>query len=57
MGSTNIKCDIPMYADLYLQGRFNLDDLISSEINIAEINDAYLDLKKGVISRSVFTSF
>ncbi|EMC2290414.1 hypothetical protein VB661_004138 [Salmonella enterica] len=57
MGSTNIKRDIPMYADLYLQGRFNLDDLISREINIAEINDAYLDLKKGVIARSVITSF
>jgi S-(hydroxymethyl)glutathione dehydrogenase/alcohol dehydrogenase len=38
MGSTNIKHDIPMYADLYLRGRFNLDDLISREINIAEIN-------------------
>ena len=36
MGSTNIKHDIPMYADLYLQGRFNLDDLISREININE---------------------
>ena len=38
MGSTNIKHDIPMYADLYLRGRFNLEDLISREINIAETN-------------------
>lgn len=57
MGSTNIKHDIPMYADLYLQGRFNLDDLISREININEINDAYQELKKGVIARSVITCF
>jgi S-(hydroxymethyl)glutathione dehydrogenase/alcohol dehydrogenase len=57
MGSTNIKHDIPMYADLYLQGRFNLDDLISQEINISEINDAYEKLKNGGIARSVITSF
>src|SRR3546814_5440749 len=53
MGSTNIKHDIPMYAQLYLQGRFDLDDLISREINISEINDAYEELKKGAIARSV----
>ncbi|MEN5282489.1 Zn-dependent alcohol dehydrogenase [Serratia marcescens] len=57
MGSTNIKHDIPMYANLYLQGRFNLDDLISKEINIAEINDAYEALKSGTIARSIITSF
>lgn len=57
MGSTNIKHDIPMYADLYLQGRFNLDDLISREINISEINEAYAELKSGAIARSVITSF
>lgn len=57
MGSSNIKHDIPMYAELYLQGRLNLDDLISREINISEINDAYSELKHGVIARSVVTSF
>ncbi|MEH0295496.1 Zn-dependent alcohol dehydrogenase [Agrobacterium sp. CCNWLW155] len=57
MGSTNIKHDIPMYADLYLQGRFNLDDLISREIGIGEINEAYRELKKGAIARSVITCF
>jgi S-(hydroxymethyl)glutathione dehydrogenase / alcohol dehydrogenase len=57
MGSSNIKRDIPMFADLYLQGRFNLDDLISREVNISEINEAYEDLKHGAIARSVITSF
>jgi len=57
MGSTNIKHDIPMYADLYLQGRFNLDDLISKEINVAQINEAYEELKTGKIARSIITSF
>lgn len=57
MGATNIKHDIPMYARLYLQGRFNLDDLISREINISEINEAYSEVKSGKLARSVITSF
>lgn len=57
MGSSNIKHDIPMYARLYLEGKLNLDDLISREINLAEINEAYEELKGGAIARSVITSF
>jgi S-(hydroxymethyl)glutathione dehydrogenase / alcohol dehydrogenase len=57
MGSTNIKHDIPMFANLYLQGRFNLDDLVSKEINLSEINKAYEEVKKGAIARTVVTSF
>ena len=57
MGSSNIKRDIPMYAQLYLDGRFNLDDLISKEISLSEINEAYEELKNGGIARSVITSF
>lgn len=57
MGSSNIKRDIPMYAELYLQGKMNLDDLISREIDLDEINEAYKELKGGNIARSVITSF
>jgi S-(hydroxymethyl)glutathione dehydrogenase/alcohol dehydrogenase len=57
MGSTNAKVDIAMYADLYVRGRFNLDDLVSKEINLSEINEAYGELKSGDIVRSVITSF
>ncbi len=57
MGSSNFKHDIPMYANLYLQGRLNLDDLLSREIDISEINDAYRELESGMIARSVITSF
>ena len=46
-----------MYAELYLQGRLNLDDLISREINISQINEAYQELKQGAIARSVITCF
>jgi S-(hydroxymethyl)glutathione dehydrogenase/alcohol dehydrogenase len=57
MGSTNTRQDIPMYAELYLQGRLDLDKLVSQEISIDQINDAYRDLAGGHIARSVITSF
>ncbi|MFV0405415.1 MAG: zinc-binding dehydrogenase [Propioniciclava sp.] len=57
MGSTNIKHDIPMYADLYVQGRMNLDDLVSQEIGIDDVQEAYEQLKRGEVIRSVVTRF
>jgi S-(hydroxymethyl)glutathione dehydrogenase/alcohol dehydrogenase len=56
-GSTNAKRDIPMYAQLYLQGRLNLDDLVSSRISLREVNVGYAALKDGSLNRVVVTSF
>ncbi|GAA1630636.1 alcohol dehydrogenase catalytic domain-containing protein [Leucobacter chromiireducens] len=57
MGSTNLKRDIPMYAEMYVQGRLNLDDLISQEISIDQVSEGYEALKRGEVIRSVITSF
>jgi S-(hydroxymethyl)glutathione dehydrogenase/alcohol dehydrogenase len=56
-GSTNAKRDIPMYAELYLQGRMNLDDLVSKRIALSEVNEGYEALKSGSLNRVVVTSF
>jgi Zn-dependent alcohol dehydrogenase len=56
-GSTNFKRDIPMYAELYLQGRMNLDDLVSKRIALRDVNDGYAALKDGSLTRVVVTSF
>jgi S-(hydroxymethyl)glutathione dehydrogenase / alcohol dehydrogenase len=56
-GSTNFKRDIPMFADLYLQGRLNLDDLVSKRIALRDVNDGYEALRDGSINRVVVTSF
>jgi S-(hydroxymethyl)glutathione dehydrogenase / alcohol dehydrogenase len=56
-GSTNFKRDIPMYATLYLQGRMNLDDLVSRKISLREVNEGYAALKDGTLNRVVVTSF
>jgi S-(hydroxymethyl)glutathione dehydrogenase/alcohol dehydrogenase len=34
----NFERDIPMYATLYLQGRINLDDLVSKTISLRDVN-------------------
>jgi S-(hydroxymethyl)glutathione dehydrogenase/alcohol dehydrogenase len=56
-GSTNAKRDIPMYAELFLQGRMNLDDLVSKRIALREVDDGYAALKDGSLNRVVVTSF
>jgi S-(hydroxymethyl)glutathione dehydrogenase / alcohol dehydrogenase len=56
-GSTNLKRDIPMFAELYLQGRMNLDDLVSKQIALRDVNDGYAALKGGTLNRVVVTSF
>jgi S-(hydroxymethyl)glutathione dehydrogenase / alcohol dehydrogenase len=52
-GSNNAKRDIPMYAELYLQGRMNLDDLVSTKISLHEVNDSYAALKDDSLTRVV----
>lgn len=53
MGLTVADIDIPLYADLYLQGRLNLDDLVSETISLEQINEGYEKLEKGETARSV----
>lgn len=55
MGSSNIQVDIPMYAQLYLQGRFKLDELVSAHIGLDEISQGYEQLRGGAVARSVIT--
>lgn len=57
MGSTNPHVDIRMFANLYLQGRFNLDDLVSERIGLDEIDRAYGELARGEVARAVITRF
>lgn len=57
MGSSNIAVDIPMYANLYLQGRFKLDELVSAHISLDQIEEGYKSLRSGAVARNVITSF
>jgi S-(hydroxymethyl)glutathione dehydrogenase/alcohol dehydrogenase len=53
MGSNAFRVDMPRFVEFYKQGRLNLDDLISKRIKLEQVNDAFEDLKKGEVARSV----
>ncbi len=53
MGDTVLSRDIPWLADLYLQGRLKLDELISNRWTLDQINEAIEDTKSGNARRNV----
>ena len=52
-GSANPARDFPLYADLYRQGRLDLDRLISRTYRLDQINEAYANMLKGDIARGL----
>lgn len=53
MGDVVIQRDIPWLVDLYLQGRLQLDSLISGRWRLDQINEAIADTKAGKARRNV----
>ncbi|CAN5732522.1 Zn-dependent alcohol dehydrogenase [soil metagenome] len=53
MGSNRFRIDIPTYIDLYMNGRLNLDDLVSARIPLDQVNEGYAALNRGEVARSV----
>jgi S-(hydroxymethyl)glutathione dehydrogenase/alcohol dehydrogenase len=53
MGSNRFRLDMPRYADLYLDGRLKLDELVSARIDLADINAGFAAITRGEVARSV----
>jgi S-(hydroxymethyl)glutathione dehydrogenase/alcohol dehydrogenase len=53
MGGVRTTIDIPYYVELYLKGRLKLDELISQRLPLGKINEAFDDLRRAEIARSV----
>jgi S-(hydroxymethyl)glutathione dehydrogenase/alcohol dehydrogenase len=53
MGSNRFRTDMPKYVDMYLNGKLNLDDMVSRRIKLADVNDAFAALEKGEVARQV----
>jgi S-(hydroxymethyl)mycothiol dehydrogenase len=45
--------DFPMLIDLYLQGRFPLDDFVTEAIGLDDVEEAFDNLRRGEVLRSV----
>ncbi len=52
-GSANTARDFPLYADLYLKGRLDLERLVSKQYPLEQINEAYADMLGGEAARGV----
>ena len=53
MGDTVLARDIPWLTEMYLQGRLQLDELISKRWSLDQINEAIADTKTGAARRNV----
>jgi Zn-dependent alcohol dehydrogenase len=52
-GSSNPRVDLPRIFALYLAGRLPLDALIGLRRPLAEVNEAYADLRAGGVGRTI----
>jgi len=53
MGSNHFRIDIPRLIDFHLQGRLQLERLISGRLALDQINDGFAALQRGGIARNV----
>ena len=53
MGSNRFRSDMPKYIDFYLQGRLNLDDMVTRRGPLEDVNEAFRAMKAGEVVRSV----
>ena len=53
MGSNRFRIDMPKYIDFCLQGRLNLDDMISRRGKLEDVNEAFRAMKAGEVARTV----
>ncbi|MDD2058670.1 Zn-dependent alcohol dehydrogenase [Pseudomonas sp. GD03860] len=53
MGSNRFPVDLPRLTDFYMQGRLKLDEMISQRIKLEQINQAFDELRRGELARSV----
>ena len=53
MGSNRFPIDMPRFVDFYMAGKLKLDQMISQRIKLEQVNEAFDELKRGELARSV----
>ena len=53
MGSNHFPVDMPRLVDMYMNGKLKLDEMVSRRIKLDQVNDAFAEMKRGEIARSV----
>jgi S-(hydroxymethyl)glutathione dehydrogenase/alcohol dehydrogenase len=52
-GSADVNRDVPKLLDLWKKGDLKLEELISKEITVDDVNQAFADMQAGTVARSV----
>jgi S-(hydroxymethyl)glutathione dehydrogenase/alcohol dehydrogenase len=52
-GGARPRRDFPLLAQLYLDGKLNLDDLITTRISLGEINEGFAEMSENKLIRAV----
>ena len=52
-GSNVFRRDMPQYVNMYLDGRLNLDDMVSRHIHLDQINEGYEAMQRREGTRTV----
>jgi S-(hydroxymethyl)glutathione dehydrogenase/alcohol dehydrogenase len=47
MGSNRFRTDMPRYIEFYLNGKLNLDDMVSQRVKLEDVNEAMQALEQG----------
>jgi S-(hydroxymethyl)glutathione dehydrogenase/alcohol dehydrogenase len=53
MGSNRFPVDMPRFVDMYMAGKLKLDQMISRRLKLEQVNEAFDELKRGELARSV----
>jgi S-(hydroxymethyl)glutathione dehydrogenase/alcohol dehydrogenase len=52
-GSSNVRTDVPKLIQLYKDGKLKLEELVSREIGVDGINEAFAAMQSGEVARSL----
>jgi S-(hydroxymethyl)glutathione dehydrogenase / alcohol dehydrogenase len=55
MGSNRFRVDMPRLVEFYLQGKLQLDHLISGKLKLEQINEGFDALRAGTVVRNLIT--
>lgn len=53
MGSNRFRVDMPRYVEMYMSGKLKLDEMVTREITLDQINEAFAALLGGEVARQV----
>jgi S-(hydroxymethyl)glutathione dehydrogenase/alcohol dehydrogenase len=54
-GSSNVHRDVPKLVQLYKEGKLMLEELVSREIGVDGVNEAFTAMESGEVARSLIT--